>query len=76
MDTWFGLVGPPNMPKEIVARINRELAVIVKQPAFQDKLTKVGLAVDYRPDAEFKTYLANETEEVAAAASHPGHTRR
>ena len=30
MDTWFGLVGPPDMPKEIVARINRELAVIVK----------------------------------------------
>ena len=26
MDTWFGLVGPPGMPKEIVARINNELA--------------------------------------------------
>ena len=26
MDTWFGLVGPPGMPKEIVARINSELA--------------------------------------------------
>jgi tripartite-type tricarboxylate transporter receptor subunit TctC len=62
MDTWFGLVGPPNMPKEIVARINRELAVVVKQPAFQERLTKVGLAVDYRPDAEFKAYLANETK--------------
>jgi tripartite-type tricarboxylate transporter receptor subunit TctC len=62
MDTWFGLVGPPSMPKEIVARINRELAVVVKQPAFQEKLTRVGLAVDYRPDAEFKAYLANETK--------------
>jgi tripartite-type tricarboxylate transporter receptor subunit TctC len=61
MDTWFGLVGPPNLPAEVVARINRELAVVVKQAAFQDKLTKVGLAVDYRPDAEFKAYLANET---------------
>jgi tripartite-type tricarboxylate transporter receptor subunit TctC len=62
MDTWFGLVGPPNMPKEIVERINRELAVIVKQPAFQDKLTKLALAVDYRPDAEFKSYIAEEAK--------------
>src|SRR5262249_18449507 len=46
MDTWFGLVGPPNMPKEIVERINREMAVVVKQPGFQEKLSKLGLAVD------------------------------
>ena len=30
METWFGLVGPPGMPKEIVARINRELAVVAR----------------------------------------------
>src|SRR6185503_11224060 len=26
METWFGLAGPPGMPKEVVARINKELA--------------------------------------------------
>ena len=62
MDTWFGLVGPPGMPKEIVARINRELAVIVKQPAFQDKLAKLGLAVDFKPDAEFISFMADDTK--------------
>jgi tripartite-type tricarboxylate transporter receptor subunit TctC len=62
METWFGLVGPPNMPREIVARINRELAVIAKANAFQDKLTKVGLAVDYRPGSEFEAYLAAESK--------------
>ena len=62
MDTWFGLVGPPGMPKEIVARINRELAAIVKEPAFQDKLAKLGLAVDYRPDAAFISFMADDTK--------------
>ena len=62
MDTWFGLVGPPGMPKEIVARIDRELAVIVKQPAFQDKLAKLGLAVDFKPDAEFISFMADDTK--------------
>ena len=62
MDTWFGLVGPPNMPKEIVERINRELAVIVKQPAFQDKLAKLGLAVDFKPGAEFNAFMAGDSK--------------
>ena len=62
MDTWFGLVGPPGMPKEIVARINKELAAIAKQPAFAEKLSKLGLAVDYKPDAEFISFMANDTK--------------
>ena len=51
METWFGLVGPPGMPADVVARLNRELGVVVKQPAFQGRLAKLGLAVDYRPAA-------------------------
>ena len=62
MDTWFGLVGPPNLPTEISARISRELAVIVKQPAFQDKLAKIGLAVDFKPGAEFNSFMADDTK--------------
>lgn len=62
METWFGLAGPPGMPKEIVSRINRELAVVVKQPEFQDKLSKLGMAVAYKPDAEFVSFLDSETK--------------
>ena len=62
METWFGMAGPPGMPKENVARVNRELAVIAKQPAFQDKLAKLGMAVDFKPDAEFISFMAGETK--------------
>ena len=62
METWFGLVGPPGIPKEIVERINRELAVIAKQPAFQDKLAKLGLAVDFKPVPEFNGFMAADTK--------------
>jgi tripartite-type tricarboxylate transporter receptor subunit TctC len=62
METWFGLAGPAGMPKDIVARINRELAVVVKQPEFQDKLSKLGMAVAYKPDAEFVSFLDSETK--------------
>src|SRR3954470_2697181 len=62
MDTWFGLVGPPGMPQEIVTRISRILAVVVRNQAFQDKLAKLGLAVDYRPDDEFIRFMADDTK--------------
>src|SRR6476619_2824720 len=62
MNTWFGLAGPPGMPKAVAARLDKELAAIVKVPTFQDKLTKLGLAVDYRPDAAFFFYDTATTE--------------
>jgi tripartite-type tricarboxylate transporter receptor subunit TctC len=62
VETWFGLVGPANMPKDVVERINRELAVIVRQPAFQERLTKLGMAVDFKPGAEFNAFLDKQTE--------------
>jgi tripartite-type tricarboxylate transporter receptor subunit TctC len=34
----------------------------VKEPAFQDKLAKLGLAVDYRPDAAFISFMADDTK--------------
>jgi tripartite-type tricarboxylate transporter receptor subunit TctC len=61
MDTWFGLVGPPGMPNEMATRINRELAGIAKQPAFQDKLARLGLAVDFKPGDEFIAFMNADT---------------
>jgi tripartite-type tricarboxylate transporter receptor subunit TctC len=52
METWFGLAGPPGMPKEVVTRLDKELAAIVKQPAFQDRLAKLGMAVEFKPADE------------------------
>ena len=74
MDTWFGLVGPPSMPREIVARIDRELAAITKQPAFREKLSKLGLAVDFMPDSEFISFMSGDTKkwrELIAAMGIP-----
>jgi len=60
METWFGLAGPPGMPKEVVARLDKELEAVVKQPAFQEKLAKLGMAVEFKPAGEFVSYLAED----------------
>jgi tripartite-type tricarboxylate transporter receptor subunit TctC len=62
MDTWFGLVGPPGMPRDVIERISRELAVVARQPAFRDKLARLGLAVDFRPGDEFIVFMAEDTK--------------
>ena len=61
MNTWFGLAGPPGMPKEIVARLDQELAAVMADQAFRDKLAKLGMAVDFKPAAEFVSYLADDS---------------
>ena len=39
---WAGVYGPPNMPKEIVARLNREVNVLLKRPDVIEKLQSYG----------------------------------
>jgi tripartite-type tricarboxylate transporter receptor subunit TctC len=39
---WAGVYGPPNMPKEIVARLNREVNVLLKRADVIEKLQSYG----------------------------------
>jgi tripartite-type tricarboxylate transporter receptor subunit TctC len=39
---WAGVYGPPNMPKDIVARLNREVNVLLKRPDVIEKLQSYG----------------------------------
>ena len=44
MDTWFGLVAPPNTPAAIVERLDRATAEVEQQQGFRDDLAKIGCA--------------------------------
>jgi tripartite-type tricarboxylate transporter receptor subunit TctC len=61
MDTWFGLIAPPNMPEPIVARLVRESEAVVSQPAFREKLFKIGCDAAWMPPAEFSAFMSGET---------------
>jgi tripartite-type tricarboxylate transporter receptor subunit TctC len=61
METWFGLVGPPGMPREIVDRIAGAMAEISRQPAYQERLFKLGMAVDYKAGADFVGFIGENT---------------
>ena len=43
---WAGVFGPPNMPKDIVARLNKEVNVLLKRPDVLEKLQSYGYSAE------------------------------
>ena len=55
--TWFGLLGPANMPPELVARIQRDTARMFNTPATKEKLTGMGVDLVLNSPEQFREYL-------------------
>jgi tripartite-type tricarboxylate transporter receptor subunit TctC len=53
---WFGIAAPANTPKDVVAKLNREIRNALKTPAIIDKLENAGL--------EPKTNSSEEMTEI------------
>jgi tripartite-type tricarboxylate transporter receptor subunit TctC len=58
--TWFALSGPANMPKEIVEKINREVAVAIAKPEVQARLARDGFLAQPMTAAEFTKFVATD----------------
>ncbi|RYZ01459.1 MAG: ABC transporter substrate-binding protein, partial [Comamonadaceae bacterium] len=51
-DAFFGLYGPPGMPADVVARIDRAVAEALKDPAIQERIYSFGLVPNHAPSAQ------------------------
>ena len=43
--SWFGVLGPAKMPRNVVERLDSEIAAIAKDPTFQNQLVQIGAEV-------------------------------
>lgn len=60
VSTWSGLFGPANMPREIVALLNREVRDLMNTPAQQERMRGVGnIPKDLEP-AAFTEFMRHE----------------
>jgi tripartite-type tricarboxylate transporter receptor subunit TctC len=65
MSTWYGLVGPANMPADIVKRLNQELRNVLADPQIREKLVAQGVdPVTGTPEA-FGKFIQEETKRWA-----------
>jgi tripartite-type tricarboxylate transporter receptor subunit TctC len=58
--TWFALVGPAGMPRDIVAKIYGDVTKVLNSPALQEFYTKQWLEVDGSTPEQFAAYLKTE----------------
>ncbi|MFT4103130.1 MAG: tripartite tricarboxylate transporter substrate-binding protein [Burkholderiaceae bacterium] len=70
--SWGGLMGPGNLPPEIVARLNAELRTILKMPDVVEKLQSLGAEVVATSPQAFATYLQAEIDKWGKVARGAG----
>ncbi len=58
---WYGVLAPLNTPKDIVERINLELAKALKISDLQERLIAVGAEAAHTSPAEYGAFLQRET---------------
>lgn len=69
---WGGLVGPANMPKDVVARLNAELRTALASPAVRDRFRTLGAEVSYSTPEEFREISRRETVKWAKIVKFSG----
>lgn len=62
---WYGLLAPAGTPKDIVARVNAEVAKILRHPDVKERLAADGAEVVASPPEQFAAFLREEMAKFA-----------
>ena len=60
--TWYALIGPPKMPRELVTRLNAETRKALADPEFVNSLIKLGAVPQPTTPAEAEAFIRSEVE--------------
>lgn len=66
VDMWYGVLAPKGTPPEVVARLNREIAAVLRQPAVAKSFESQGMVPASSTPAEFGTLIQKDTQRWAA----------
>src|SRR6201746_2723758 len=58
--SWQGYLGPANMPKDIVVKLNAEIRKIVERPDIKSQLAERGMEAFSGPPEEFDAFLKEQ----------------
>lgn len=74
MSQWFALMGPANMPKEIVDKLNAEVNLILKQPDVVEKIASQGGDIIGGSSVQFASFLKSDSEKWVKVVKDGGIT--
>jgi tripartite-type tricarboxylate transporter receptor subunit TctC len=69
---WGGLIGPANMPRDIVQRLNSEMRTALASPAVQERFKALGAESWHTSPEEFRELSRRETEKWAKVVKTSG----
>ncbi len=72
VNPWFGLMGPKNMPREIVEKINRDVNALLRQRETAERFAAQGAEPYATSPAEFAAVLAGDIEKWGAVVRASG----
>ena len=70
--SWFGLLGPADMPRDIVNKLQAEIVRILKIPEIREKLSQQGADPVGNTPEEFAAYIRAETTKWAKVVKASG----
>jgi tripartite-type tricarboxylate transporter receptor subunit TctC len=71
-ESWFGLIGPRALPKQLVARINADTASVLSEPATREKIVALGAQISFGPPEHFAKMQRDEYGELGALIKQIG----
>ncbi len=69
---WYGVFVPAGTPREIVARLNAELAKVLQMADVKSKLLESGIEALYSTPEQFAAYIQSETQRWAKVVKASG----
>ena len=70
--TWFGLLGPAGMPRDVVAKIQSDLARVMAKPDTRDRLASQTFDLIFSRPEEFDAFLREEMVKWAKVVKEAG----
>ena len=68
LNFWIGIFAPAGTPRDIVARLSREIGIALADPAVREKLTNQGVDPMTMGAEEFQTFVNVESVSMAELA--------
>jgi tripartite-type tricarboxylate transporter receptor subunit TctC len=69
---WGGVGAPKNTPAEIIGKLNREINAALADPQIKSRIEGLGSSVAPASPAEFRKFIADETEKWAKVIKSAG----
>jgi tripartite-type tricarboxylate transporter receptor subunit TctC len=60
--SWYGLMAPAGLPRELVERLNKEVNEILRTPEIRKRLTDLGAEINPGTPEDFAKFIASEIE--------------